>query len=221
MDMAMAQRARAQRTRGGGATRFHRALKPVVFAASLAPLAWLVWQAFFGYLGVNPIETVNRFLGDWALRFLLIALAVTPLRQVTGWAAIARLRRMLGLFAFFYVCLHLASYIGLDLFFDWQALWKDVVKRRYITFGMAAFVLLLPLAATSTNAMIRRLGGRRWRALHKLVFPIAVLAVVHFFMMVKADIREPMLYAAVLAVLLGYRVAAVLRNRQAALRNRQ
>lgn len=190
-----------------------RWLKPAVFACSLAPLAWLVWQALFGYLGVNPIETVNRFLGDWALRFLLIALAVTPLRKVTGWAPLARLRRMLGLFAFFYVCLHLSSYLGLDLFFDWQALGKDIVKRRYITLGMAAFVLLLPLAATSTDGMIRRLGGRRWRRLHLLVFPIAVLAVTHYWLMVKADIRQPALYAAVLAVLVGYRVGAALLGR--------
>lgn len=187
-----------------------RLLKPAIFFLSLTPLAWLVWQVLYGYLGVNPIETVNRFLGDWALRFLLIALAVTPVRKITGWAQLARLRRMLGLFAFFYVCLHLSSYIGLDLFFDWQGLWKDVVKRRYITFGMAAFVLLLPLAATSTDAMVRRLGGRRWRLLHKSVFLIAVLAVVHFWMMVKADIREPMLYAAILAVLLGYRAITAL-----------
>lgn len=183
-------------------------LKPVVFALALAPLGWLVWQALFGYLGVNPIETVNRFLGDWALRFVLIALAVTPLRKVTGWAPIARLRRMLGLFAFFYVCLHLSSYLGLDLFFDWQALAKDIVKRRYITLGMAAFVLLLPLAATSTDAMIRRLGGRRWRLLHKLVFAIAVLGVAHYWLMVKADIRLPLLHAAILGVLLGFRAAA-------------
>ncbi|MBC7907715.1 MAG: sulfoxide reductase heme-binding subunit YedZ [Rhodospirillaceae bacterium] len=183
-------------------------LKPVVFAACLLPLAWLVWKGLFGYLGVNPIETVNRFLGDWALRFVLIALAVTPLRKITGWAQLARLRRMLGLFAFFYVCLHLSSYLGLDLFFDWQALGKDIVKRRYITLGMAAFVLLVPLAVTSTDAMIRRLGGRRWRLLHKLVYGVGILGVVHYWMMVKADIRQPMLYAAVLAVLLGYRVAA-------------
>jgi sulfoxide reductase heme-binding subunit YedZ len=142
-------------------TQRNRFLKPAIFLLGLGPLVWLVWQAVYGTLGVNPIETINRFLGDWALRFLLIALAVTPLRKITGWAQIARLRRMLGLFAFFYVCLHLASYLGLDLFFDWQTLWKDVVKRRYITFGMAAFVLLVPLAATSTDAMLRRLGGRR------------------------------------------------------------
>lgn len=190
-----------------------RGLKPAVFVAALLPLAWLVWQALFGTLGVNPIETVNRFLGDWALRFLLIALAVTPLRKLTGWAGLARLRRMLGLFAFFYVCLHLSSYLGLDLFFDWQALGKDIVKRRYITLGMVAFVLLVPLAVTSTNAMIRRLGGRRWRRLHLLVFPIAVLAVIHYWLMVKADVRQPALYAAVLAVLVGYRLGGVLLGR--------
>ncbi|HLO78962.1 MAG TPA: protein-methionine-sulfoxide reductase heme-binding subunit MsrQ [Magnetospirillum sp.] len=190
-----------------------RWLKPAVFALSLAPLLWLVWQALFGYLGVNPIETVNRTLGDWALRFLLIALAVTPLRKLSGWAPLARLRRMMGLFAFFYVCLHLSSYLGLDLYFDWQALAKDIVKRRYITLGMAAFVLLLPLAATSTDGMIRRLGGRAWRRLHTLVFPIAVLAVTHYWLMVKADIRQPRLYAAVLAVLLGYRLGVAVWGR--------
>jgi sulfoxide reductase heme-binding subunit YedZ len=189
-------------------------LKPAIFALCLLPLAWLVWQAFFGYLGVNPIETMNRYLGDWALRFLLIALAVTPVRKVTGWAPLARLRRMLGLFAFLYVCLHLGSYIGLDLFFDWQALAKDIVKRRYITFGMLGFVLLVPLAVTSTNAMIKRLGGRRWRMLHMLVYPVGCLGVVHYWMMVKADIRQPMLYAAILAVLLGYRLGAALLERQ-------
>lgn len=190
-----------------------RWLKPMVFAASLAPLLWLVWQAAFGSLGVNPVETVNRYLGDWALRFLLIALAVTPVRQISGWAPLARLRRMLGLFAFFYVCLHLASYIGLDLYFDWQALWRDVLKRRYITLGMLAFVLLIPLAVTSTDAMIRRLGGRRWRALHRLVYPIGVLGVAHFWLMVKADIREPLLYAVILAALLGYRLFVFFRRR--------
>lgn len=193
-----------------------RWLKPTVFAASLLPLAWLVWNALFGYLGVNPVETLNRTLGDWALRFLLIALAVTPLRKVTGWAPLARLRRMLGLFAFFYVCLHLASYIGIDLYFDWPALVKDVVKRRYITLGMIAFVLLVPLAITSTDGMIRRLGGRNWRRLHLLVFPIGVLGVAHYWMMVKADIRQPALYGAVLAVLLGYRLAVRWKARAAA-----
>ncbi|MBI5165454.1 MAG: sulfoxide reductase heme-binding subunit YedZ [Magnetospirillum sp.] len=183
-------------------------MKRAVFALCLLPLAWLVGRAVFGELGVNPVETVNRFLGDWALRFLLIALAVTPLRKVSGWSAVARLRRMLGLYAFFYAGLHVGSYLGLDLFFDWHILWKDVLKRRYITLGMIAFVLLVPLAATSTNAMIKRLGGRRWRNLHRLVYLIAPVAVIHYWMMIKADFRLPMLHAAVLAVLLGYRLAA-------------
>ena len=182
------------------------AVKPMLFVVCLAPLAWLVLRFFTDDLGVNPVETLNRTLGDWALRFLLIALAVTPLRQLTGWAALGRLRRMLGLYAFFYVCLHVASYVGIDLYFDWATLWKDVVKRRYITFGMTAFVLLVPLAATSTDSMIRLLGGRRWKALHKLVYPAGILGVVHFWMMVKADIREPAIYALILALLLGWRL---------------
>ena len=188
-----------------------RWLKPSVFVLALLPLAWLAGRALTDQLGVNPVETLNRFLGDWALRFLLIALAVTPLRRLTHWAPLARLRRMLGLFAFFYVCLHLASYVGVDLFFDWAALWKDVAKRTYITLGMAAVVLLVPLAVTSTDGMIRRLGGRAWRRLHMLVFPAAILGVAHYWMMVKADIRQPLLHAAVLAVLLGSRLWAMRR----------
>lgn len=193
-----------------------RWLKPLVFTVSLLPVAWLGWQAVYGSLGVNPVETLNRTLGDWALRFLLLALAVTPLRQWTHWAPLARLRRMMGLFAFFYVGLHLASYIGIDLFFDWAALWKDVVKRTYITLGMGCFLLLLPLALTSTDAMIRRLGGKAWRKLHRLVFPAAILGVAHFWLMVKADIREPVVYAVILAVLLGWRLRAFVRPPQRA-----
>lgn len=188
-----------------------RWLKPSVFVLALLPLAWLAARAFTDQLGVNPVETLNRFLGDWALRFLLIALAVTPLRRLTHWAPLARLRRMLGLFAFFYVCLHLASYVGVDLYFDWAALWKDIAKRTYITLGMAAVLLLVPLAVTSTDGMIRRLGGRAWRRLHMLVFPAAILGVAHYWMMVKADIRQPLLHAAVLAVLLGSRLWAMRR----------
>lgn len=188
-----------------------RWLKPSAFVLALLPLVWLAVRALTDQLGVNPVETLNRFLGDWALRFLLIALAVTPLRRLTRWAPLARLRRMLGLFAFFYVCLHLASYVGVDLYFDWAALWKDVAKRTYITLGMAAVLLLVPLAVTSTDGMIRRLGGRAWRRLHMLVFPAAILGVAHYWMMVKADIRQPLLHAAVLAVLLGSRLWAMRR----------
>jgi sulfoxide reductase heme-binding subunit YedZ len=187
--------------------------KPLVFVLCLTPLTWLGWQAFAGGLGANPIEAVNRFLGDWALRFLLISLAVTPLRAILGLPVLIRFRRMLGLFAFFYVTLHLSSYVGLDQFFAWGEIWADIVKRNYITVGMIAFALLVPLALTSTKSMIKRLGGRRWKKLHMLVYPAAILGVFHFLMMVKADIREPLIYAAVLAVLLGYRAVAWVRPR--------
>jgi sulfoxide reductase heme-binding subunit YedZ len=187
--------------------------KPLVFVLCLTPLMWLGWQAFAGGLGANPIEATNRFLGDWGLRFLLISLAVTPLKAVLGLPVLMRFRRMLGLYAFFYVTLHLSSYIGLDQFFAWGEIWADIVKRNYITIGMTAFALLVPLALTSTKGMIKRLGGPRWKKLHMLVYPAAILGVFHFFMMVKADIREPLIYAAVLAVLLGYRLVARARRR--------
>lgn len=190
----------------------HPLAKPAVFAACLIPLGMLLFRAATGGLGANPIEYCNRYLGDWALRFLLIALAVTPLREATGWAAVGRLRRMLGLFAFAYVVLHFTSYVGLDQFFDFAAIGREIVKRRYITLGMVAVVLLLPLAVTSTDGMVRRLGGRRWRALHRLVYVIAPLGVAHHWMMVKKDLTWPMVHAAVLALLLGWRVAARLRH---------
>ena len=197
------------------AARIRRIAKPLVFALCLAPFAWLAWRAVSGDLGVNPIEAMNRFLGDWALRFLLMALAVTPLRGLTGFAALMRFRRMLGLFAFAYVLLHVTSYVAVDQAFDWPAIWADVVKRRFITVGALTLALLAPLAATSTRGMVRRLGGRRWSRLHRLVYVAGVGGVFHFFMMVKADLREPMVYAAVLSLLLGYRVVAALRKRAA------
>lgn len=180
--------------------------KPLVFALCLLPLAWLAWGWASGGLGANPIEATTRFLGDWTLRFLLLTLAVTPLRRLFGWNGVARLRRMLGLFAFAYGILHMASYLGLDLFFDWGAFVREVGKRTYMTLGMAALLLMLPLALTSTDAMIRRLGGRRWRLLHRLVYAIAILGVVHHWMMVKADFRLPLAHALVLAVLLASRL---------------
>ncbi len=186
-------------------------LKPLVFVVCLLPLAWLAGKALTIGLGANPIEAVIRFLGDWALRFLLIGLAVTPLRQWTGWNRLGGLRRMLGLFAAFYVILHLLSYVGLDQFFDWSAIGREIVKRRYITIGMVAALLLVPLAVTSTDAMLRRLGGRRWRRLHRLVYVIGPLGVAHHWMMVKKDLTEPMIHAAILGALLGWRVVAVLR----------
>lgn len=183
-------------------------LKPLTFVLGLWPLAWLCCRAVNGELGFNPIETVNRFLGDWALRFLLLTLALTPLRMLTGWNSLAHLRRMIGLFAFAYACLHLTSYVALDLQFEWRVLLQDFIQRRYITVGLGAFVLMAPLALTSSDGMVRRLGGRRWRALHRLVFPCALLAVGHYWLMVKADVTGPGFYAATLAVLMAFRIGA-------------
>ncbi len=193
----------------------NRWLKPAVLIACLLPLAWLGWRAVSGGLGANPIEAIIRYNGDWALRMLLITLAVTPLRERLGWVWLIRVRRMLGLYAFFYATLHLLSYVVLDQFFAWGEILADILKRPYITIGMTCFALLIPLAVTSTNAMVRRLGGRRWKRLHRLVYLIGIGAVVHYYMLVKADVREPLLYGAILALLLGYRVVMGLwRERQ-------
>lgn len=180
-------------------------VKAVAFALCLLPAALLAWNAWNDALGANPIEAVTRNLGDWALRLLLITLTVTPLRRLTGLHWLTRLRRMLGLFTFFYAVLHFNSYLVLDQFFDWPEIARDILKRPFITVGFATFVLLVPLAATSTNAMVRRLGGRRWQALHRSVYAIAILAVLHFWWMVKQDVTQPLIYSAVLAVLLGAR----------------
>lgn len=181
--------------------RFH---KPLVFVLCLLPLAWGLWDAWQGMLGANPIEEVTHRTGDWTLRLLLITLAVTPLRQWLGWAWALRLRRMLGLYAFFYALLHFLTYLVLDQFFDWAEIGKDILKRPYITVGFSAFVLLIPLAVTSTNTMMRRLG-RRWVQLHKLVYVIAVAGVLHFLWLVKADVREPVIYGVILVLLLAAR----------------
>lgn len=188
-----------------------RALKPALFILCLLPLASLLYRAAAGELGVNPIETVIRTNGDWALRLLLITLAVTPLRRLTGWNGVVRMRRMLGLFAFFYASLHAAAYLVLDQFFDWSAVLVDLLKRPYITIGMATYLALVPLALTSTDRMIRRLGGRRWRQLHRLVYPAALGGVIHFYMLVKADVREPLLYGLIWLVLMVLRVPRPLR----------
>lgn len=190
--------------------------KPFVFAACLIPFALLARKVLNDDLGANPVETLNRYTGDWTLRFLLITLAVTPLRQLAGRPYLVRFRRMLGLFAFFYVCLHFLSWSWIDKVFDWDEIVKDVIKRPFITLGFTCFVLLIPLAATSTNAMVRRLGGKRWRALHRLVYAIGIGGVVHYLWLVKSDIREPLIYAAILVFLLGYRVWHYLRRRAAA-----
>jgi len=180
----------------------------------LVPLALLIAEGLAGHLGANPIEAVIRDLGDWALRFLVIALAVTPLRKAARWPGIARYRRMLGLWAFAYAGLHMLSYVVLDQFFDWANILHEIVKHRFITVGMAAFVMLVPLVVTSTKGMVRRLGGARWRKLHRLVYIIGPLAVVHYFWMVKADIRQPLVYAGLICLLLGYRLVVVLRDQQ-------
>ena len=186
-------------------------IKILVFAASLIPAARLVVGLFTGGLGANPVEHITHTTGTFALVFLMITLSVTPLRRITGYGSLIRLRRMLGLFAFFYTCLHLSTFVVLDHFFDPAAILQDVFKRPYITAGTVGFLLMAPLAATSTAGWIRRLGGRRWQQLHRLVYFSAIAGVVHFLWLVKADLREPLIFASVLAVLLGYRIV-VWRN---------
>ena len=183
-----------------------RRVKPVIWGLCLAPLAWLLYRALFGGLSPNPIDDITDETGQWALRLLLVSLAVTPIRRLTGWNGIIQWRRLLGLFAFFYVCLHLATYVVLDQFFDPAAIVDDITKRRFITVGAAGFLLLLPLAITSTQGWIRRLG-RRWTQLHRLVYVAAACGVVHLLWIVKGDdIREPAAYGSVLALLLGIRL---------------
>ena len=190
-----------------------RLLKPVIFAVCLIPLALLLWGGFTGGLTANPIEFITHRTGDWTLRLLLVTLAITPLRRLTGWNAVIRLRRMLGLFAFFYGSLHFLTYVVLDHFFALESMLEDLTDRRFVTAGFTGFVLMIPLALTSTQAMVRRLGGRRWRALHRLVYVSACAGVVHYTWLVKADLRPPLLYAAILALLLGYRLQVALRRR--------
>jgi len=183
-----------------------RLFKPGVFLLCLLPLAVIFERAAVGGLGANPIETVNRFLGDWALRMLLVTLAVTPLVHIGGWPVLVRFRRMLGLFAFFYAVLHVANYVVADQFFNWADIWADIVKRNYITVGMVVISILTVLAATSPKAMIKKLGAKRWRKLHRLVYVAGIGGVFHYWMMVKADLLLPQIHAAILAVLLGYRL---------------
>ena len=192
----------------------HPAAKPVLHGLCLLPLAWLVYAAVFGHLGANPAEALIRSLGDWTLRLLCLTLAVTPLRQWLGQPVLARFRRMLGVYTFFYALLHLLSYSGFDMGFDWPAIVRDVAKRPFILVGMATFALLLLLAATSFNRAIRWLGARQWQRLHRSVYLIALLALLHFFWMRagKNDFDEVALYAAIIAVLLLARVVRWLRR---------
>jgi sulfoxide reductase heme-binding subunit YedZ len=180
-------------------------LKPTAFLACLFPLGQLAYNGWTDDLTANPIEYITHFTGSWALILLLASLAVTPLRKITGWNELIKLRRMLGLFAFFYALLHFSTYLVLDHFFDFSRIAKDILKRPYVTVGFTAFMLMVPLAITSTAGMIRRLG-KRWQRLHRLVYLVAIGGVIHFYWLVKADIRRPVQYGIVLALLLGYRL---------------
>jgi methionine sulfoxide reductase heme-binding subunit len=184
------------------------ATKPLLFLVALLPFAHLLWGAIANTLGANPAEALIRGTGDWTLRFLCLTLAVTPLRQVTGWQALARLRRMLGLFAFFYALLHFLCFAWLDMGLDWAAIVADIAKRPFILVGTGALLLMLPLAATSFNRAIKALGAARWQALHRAVYAIALLGLLHFFWMRagKNDFAEVAVYAAILALLLGWRL---------------
>lgn len=190
-----------------GARQF-RILQVGLFALALLPLARLIWLGLQDRLGANPIEFITRSSGDWTLYFLCITLAVTPLRRLSGLNWLVRLRRMLGLFAFFYACLHFTSFIWFDHFFDLQAIWKDILKRPFITVGFSAFVLLIPLAVTSNKAMLRRMG-RHWQSLHRLIYVIAILGILHFWWMRagKNNFAQPILMGSIVALLLGFRLA--------------
>lgn len=189
-----------------------RWLKPTLFCAFLLPLGWLAWRGLNHGLGANPVETVIRETGIWTLRLLLLTLFITPLRRITGWNELIRLRRLIGLFSFFYATLHLVGYAWLDqgLVLNWIV--EDVIERPYITLGFAVYLMLLPLAATSSNAMMRRLG-RRWKQLHRLVYLCAFGGVLHFLWQIKADAREPLLYLLILSLLLLARLPKPLLSR--------
>jgi len=180
--------------------------KVVLFFICLVPFASLCWRALHAGLGANPVEFVQHATGDWTLRFLLFTLTITPLRKLLNLPDLIRFRRMLGLFAFFYVCLHFLTYIGPDQSFSLAGMWKDVQKRRYVTVGFTAFVLLIPLALTSTAGWIRRLGGRRWQMLHRAIYVSAVCGVIHYYWLVKSDVRKPLFYGAIVTVLLAWRL---------------
>ena len=189
-------------------------LKAALFVAALLPLARLIVFGLTDRLGANPIEFITRSTGTWTLVFLLITLTVTPLRKLSGWHSSIKLRRMFGLYAFFYACLHFTTYIWLDQFFDLASIYKDVIKRPFITVSFPSFLLMIPLALTSTNAMVRRLGGKRWQRLHRLVYVIAIGGVIHYWWLVKKDITDPAIYAFILTLLLAYRILVAVRKRQ-------
>jgi sulfoxide reductase heme-binding subunit YedZ len=189
-----------------------RWFKVVVFVACLVPLGMLGWRALHSDLGANPLEVITHTTGDWTLRFLVFTLAVTPLRQITKQYWVIKFRRMLGLYAFFYGMLHFTTYLWFDKFFDWNEIVKDIGKRPFITIGFAGLVTMVPLALTSTAGMIRRLG-KKWQVLHRLVYMSAIAGVIHYYWLVKADVRKPVFYGVLVGVLLLYRAAVWLKPR--------
>lgn len=192
---------------------FSKGFKPIVFLLALVPVALLAYGAWTDNLGANPIETITRDTGEWTLRFLLITLSISTLRRTVAWSQLIKLRRMLGLFAFFYATLHLFTYLWLDQFFWWSEIVADIIKRPFITVGMLAFVLLIPLAITSTNGMMRRLK-KNWIKLHQLIYLIAPLGILHFFWLVKADYREPIIYLILLSLLFTERFLHYLKTKR-------
>jgi sulfoxide reductase heme-binding subunit YedZ len=188
--------------------------KVAVFLLCLIPFADLLWRFIKGNLGINPVETLQHGTGDWTIRFIVFTLCITPFRKLFNLPDLIRFRRMLGLFAFFYVCLHFLTYLGPDQSFDLSGMWKDVAKRPFITVGFAGFVSLIPLAITSTAGWIRRIGGKRWQMLHRLIYFAAVCGVVHYYWLVKSDVRKPVFYGALVAILLLWRLASWISKRR-------
>jgi methionine sulfoxide reductase heme-binding subunit len=188
--------------------------KVVVFCACLVPIALLVWRGFQNDLTANPAQYLEHRTGDWTLRFVVITLSITPLRKILRVPQLIRFRRMLGLFAFFYGCMHFIAWSWFDKFFDWPGMWADVHKRPYITLGFTALVLMIPLAGTSTAGWIRRLGGKRWQLLHRAIYVTAVLGVIHYYWLVKSDVRKPLEYAFLVALLLAWRLGVWLLDRR-------
>jgi sulfoxide reductase heme-binding subunit YedZ len=188
--------------------------KVVVFLICLIPFADLLWRFIKGNLGINPVETLQHGTGDWTIRFIVFTLCITPFRKLFKLPDLIRFRRMLGLFAFFYVCLHFLTYLGPDQSFDLAGMWKDVYKRPFITVGFLGFILLIPLALTSTAGWIRRLGGKRWQMLHRAIYVTAICGVIHYYWLVKSDVRKPVFYGSLVAILLLWRFGGWLSKRR-------
>jgi sulfoxide reductase heme-binding subunit YedZ len=191
----------------------HRWVKVIVFLLCLVPAGYLGWRVYTQDLTANPLEYITHFTGDWAIRLIALTLAITPFRKLLQLPDLIRFRRMIGVYAFFYACLHFLTYLWLDRLFDFHDLAKDLAKRPFITMGFASFLFMLPLALTSTKGWIRRMGGKRWQLLHRLVYLSGIAAVIHYYWLVKSDIRLPLMYGAIIGALLLYRVAYSLRTR--------